>query len=143
MLPRALCEARHPVHTRARARHLAGAPQTIKVQRKALEHAPEGREGTPLVAEVVRKPTGIGARGLRIRPPRSPFLLIEWPKRGAWHHGKMLSRTVGNSLCSVSPPALNRNNTIGFYWSAWSPPKKLLLRLSWRTGLGIRVGKRA
>lgn len=139
---RALCEARHPVHIRARARHLAGAPQTIKVQRTALEHVPEGREGTPLVAEMVREPTGIGAQGLRMRPPQSsPFLLIKWPKRGAWHHGKMLTRTVGN-YAQFFHLLLTLSTQLVSIGRGGLPPKKLLPRLSWRTQLGFRVGKR-
>lgn len=51
---RALCEAGPHAQIRARARHLAGAPQTIKVRRLPLEHAPEGGGWTRLVGRWCR-----------------------------------------------------------------------------------------
>lgn len=63
---RALCEAGHHAHIRTRARHLAGAPQIIKVRRSLLEHAREGRGWTPQVVDVVRgQELGRSGKGVR------------------------------------------------------------------------------
>lgn len=56
-----LCTAGDRSHIRTPTRHLAGAPQTIKVGRLALEHAPEGGGCMLLVVEVVRRRDGVGA----------------------------------------------------------------------------------
>lgn len=51
---RSLCEAGHHAHVRARARHLPGAPQTIKDGCPSLEHVRAGGGWTPLLVEVTR-----------------------------------------------------------------------------------------
>lgn len=58
-----LCTAGDSSHIGTPARHLAGAPQTIKVVRLALEHAPEGGGCMLLIVEVVRRRDGVVGGG--------------------------------------------------------------------------------